>query len=223
MNTRVSYSLTKDGTLHLFGERMKDFDNLEDRPWHNFSQYIRRIELIVERIGNHAFEGCKSLVEVTIKGHGPEIGDSAFENCASLTHFSGPTILRSIGKRAFYNCVALKDSIDAYTIDDYAFFNCKSMKVYNCVRKASIIGKHAFEKCNSINREGLNWANESVCDYAYANCSQLTSFSFGPDTRQIGNNIFYGCSNLKKVSIPRKFNDSIFQIIGFTGIEIDYF
>ena len=55
-------------------------------------------------IPGYAFEGCASLISITLPTSLTSIGDSAFENCHSLVLTSLPGGLISIDKHAFRGC-----------------------------------------------------------------------------------------------------------------------
>lgn len=54
------------------------------------------------------FEGCMSLVSVTIGGGVTNIGDEAFRNCLYLTSLTIPSSVEHIGDGAFESCRALR-------------------------------------------------------------------------------------------------------------------
>ena len=58
----------------------------------------------VTRIGDSAFEDCKSLTDIVIPNSVTSIGDGAFDGCESLKSLVIPDGVTSIGERAFYGC-----------------------------------------------------------------------------------------------------------------------
>ena len=65
------------------------------------------------KIGNSAFSGCTSLIQITIPSSVTSIGNGAFSGCSSLTQitFEIPSSVTSIGNYAFYRCSSLTQII----------------------------------------------------------------------------------------------------------------
>jgi len=77
-----------------------------------------------------AFNGCESLVRVTIPDSVTRIEDGAFHYCDSLEFIRLPPNLEYIG--------------------DYAFQGCKSIKAVFLATTVTYIGDHAFKDCASL-------------------------------------------------------------------------
>jgi len=61
----------------------------------------------VTAIGDHAFDSCSHVTNITIPKSVKSIGEYAFFNCTSLTSITIPTRVTSIGKAAFARCTSL--------------------------------------------------------------------------------------------------------------------
>ena len=85
----------------------------------------------VTRIGDGAFEDCRSMDSVVFAGNAlREIGDWAFYNCHSLKTISIPDGVTEIGKAAFFDCAYLKEITlpsTTKTIADNAFGQCQKV------------------------------------------------------------------------------------------------
>ena len=104
-------------------------------------------------IYSSAFEGCKSLMQVTIGDKVTSIGESAFEGCISLAKVTASGSVTEIGNYAFYGCTALTEvmiSDSVTSIGDGAFRDCS--------RLTSIIYGGTIEQWNAITK-GSNWDN----------------------------------------------------------------
>ncbi len=107
------------------------------------------LPLNVKKVGKNAFAGCKNLsVLYFYKGQGLEvIGDGAFSGNVSLVDLVCPNTLKTVGKSAFWGCnklerVKLPEKVE--TIGDYSFAYCTALTYFYVPTKTSEIGENAF-------------------------------------------------------------------------------
>lgn len=87
----------------------------------------------VTSIGERAFQGCSSLIDVEISNSVTTIGGYAFVDCVSLTNINIPRFLKTIGDSAFEGCLGLANIMipDSVTnIGCFAFAYCASLTIY---------------------------------------------------------------------------------------------
>lgn len=104
-------------------------------------------------IGNSAFESCSSLTNLMLPNNVTYIGDSAFSGCSSLTNVILPDGITSIGNSAFYWCTSLTSitlPTGVTSIGDGAFMFCFPLKNINLPATVMRIGENAFEMCDSL-------------------------------------------------------------------------
>ena len=104
------------------------------------------IPATAETIGNHAFDGCKSLASIAIPTSVKTIGNYAFNSCTALTEITVPGSVESIGDYAFNSCTALTNAIleaGIKTIGDYAFYNTP-LKEITLNEGLETIGEYCF-------------------------------------------------------------------------------
>ena len=171
----------------------------------------------VTKIGESAFENCKSLTSVTIPNGLTTIGSRAFCNCTLLTSVTIPEGVTTIARNSFsgtsLTSVSIPDSVT--TIGDGAFSECTSLEnitvgenntnyssingvLFNSDKSELVfypVGKKdkSYTIPNSVTTIGL-------C--AFANCKFLTSVVIPNSVITIGIDAFYGCTSLTSVTIP---------------------
>ena len=79
----------------------------------------------VTKVGYGAFDGCKSLVFLTIPDGVTRIEDMAFNGCEALITISIPNSVTHIGQLAFQNCTSLTSIVfpNAYPNGSFMFVN----------------------------------------------------------------------------------------------------
>ena len=89
----------------------------------------------ITTLPNNAFNGCTSLVEITLPATLTSIGNYVFQACAALTKVNGlgSTQVTSVGPYAFQGCGALKEitlPASLTSIGNYVFRGCEALKYF---------------------------------------------------------------------------------------------
>ena len=151
-----------------------------------------------ERIPDKAFDGCGSLISVTIPNGITSIGYETFRGCSAL-RTAGP-----IGGDYDYQFGWTE------TIPDNAFRGCSALMKVTIPDSVTSIGYRVFDGCGALRTAGpiggdynyqFGWV-EAIPDKAFQNCSSLTRVLIPNSITSIGNYAFYGCSALIGVTIP---------------------
>jgi hypothetical protein len=130
----------------------------------------------VKVINVSAFEECRNLQKVTLKGV-TNINDYAFYNCRSISELVLPTTLTEIGVSSFENCRALK-----------------TLSLPNQLSK---LGASAFWGCTGLTNITFDANVTSIGDAAFWGCykvNSITSKSFSPPILD-GVQVFGGVDN----------------------------
>lgn len=196
---------------------------------------------MVTEIGESAFEGCKNLKSLDFGsgGYGSNvsvIGDRAFYGCDSIVDISLPDKLESIGNRTFANCKSLyylnmESCSKLKLIDELAFFNCVSLRIIKFPNDGTgyssswdVPPKHTIKK------------------WAFRNCPWLDGIILSADVGTVEEDAFFNCKNLKyigynqsaegaSISVPEGVTlfsldkleyDEILDIVGEKPVEPEY-
>lgn len=165
---KFDYYLLDDGSAEITTYRGKDLKinvpamldgtrvtSIGDSAFNLCGMRSIRLPKGLERIGNFAFSGCSSLVNVELPDSVREIHDDAFEGCSKLTRFKIPAGVESLGIRAFCGCrslavVEMPDTLTA--IPDAAFEGCASLTQIDIPDSVASIGIDAFRDCTRLTR-----------------------------------------------------------------------
>lgn len=159
------------------------------------------------------------------------IGEGAFEGCSSLETFVFPyNNYSEIGPRAFYQCSALKsvELIAIMSVGEKAFFESglRSVNLHSGETKPAV-----FANCKDLKEVTLGNLVD-ISDEMFSGCTSLetVNWNFSPYMdNEIGSKAFYGCSSLKRfntidtpITYPQGFSEFIegFRELGAKDIVI---
>ena len=116
--------LTENGDLTISGKgEMDDYSDEDSQPWAVYSLEIRSVtvEKKITSIGDAAFYGeYENLETVCLPDTLERIGDHAFEGCLKLEEIDLPEAITEIGKDAFKDCDALRRATFAGDAEAFA-------------------------------------------------------------------------------------------------------
>ena len=198
-------------------EQLKTLDDLKQFP-------------NLKRIGDFAFDGCKSLTSVDLP-QVTAIYSYVFNKCTSLTSVNLPQVtaiysdvfnkctsltsvnlpqVTIIGDRAFYDCSSLTsiNSPQVTMIGEAAFYSCTSVKSIDFPNVATV-GERAFSKCTSLT--SVDWPNlTELASSTFSVCTSLKTVKL-PKLNKIGTDVFYNCPKLTSLSLtsPDKIKSNV--------------
>ena len=160
----------------------------------------------LQKIGNKAFYNCTELKQLDIPNSVTQIGNSAFENCSSLEVIVLPPEITSIGNRMFYNCYMLKEISIPYgvkTIGRKAFMSCASLTDFIANENLKRIKSQAFRGCSNLSQVSLNSSSLNwIGSQAFRDCVMLREITIPSSVKIMGKNMFKGCTRLNRIVLP---------------------
>ncbi|MBQ9138924.1 MAG: leucine-rich repeat protein [Alistipes sp.] len=179
----------------------------------------------LEKIADSAFEGCVSLVKITLPEQVTAIGASAFNGCTNLKNITIPDSVTSIGEHAFDGCSSLTSVTignGVTSIGERAFSGCSSLTSVTIGNGVTSIGYNAFNGCISLPViDNIRYADTCLVE---AVDRSLTSYSIKAGTRFIGSGAFLNCSSLTSITIPDSVTSigvsAFYQCYSLTSVTI---
>lgn len=147
--------------------------------------------LPVTEINTFAFANCSNLQTVKLPDSVREIGPSAFEGCKALESIEMKGVI-SIGDKAFYQCVLLADIVysDALkSIGSNAFRICKLTETLD-LSSVEKLGKNVFAGNRTIKKVILNDNLTVLEDGVFSECLNLEEINFPSELVSIGDSCF---------------------------------
>ena len=147
----------------------------------------------VTTIGEEAFGGCESLVNINIPNSVTTIGRGAFKGCKSLISINIPNSVTTIGNLAFWDCKSLVNiniPNSVTTIGKVAFSHCDSLTSINIPNSVTTIGKCAFDGCKSLTNINIPNSVTTIEDRAFRGCENLPSHIKSDIRQRFGEKVF---------------------------------
>ncbi len=194
----------------------------------------------VEKIDYGAFEGCTSLVHVTLSEGILDIGQNAFRSC-NIQTVALPDSLIRMYRTAFSGCLNLMvdeengvEYLDGWAIDYRGtanqlilkegtrgiaagvFIGNTNLRVVELPDTLISIDANAFKDCTELRSARLPAGLQYLGDYAFANCPKLSGDLIIPDTLvSVGAHAFDSCSELTSVKLGAR--TTIIEAFAFYG------
>lgn len=141
----------------------------------------------IQEIGKYAFARCSELTEIRLPQGLLEIHDYAFTECTGLVSVELGGSLISIGEKAFWGCTALSDiplPATLQTIGDAAFWGCTALKAVEFPASVEKIGVLAYYDCKGI--ESIKFAKDDITIGEFAFVVEGSTLKDKIDTSNLG-------------------------------------
>ncbi|MCH5280145.1 MAG: leucine-rich repeat protein [Lachnospiraceae bacterium] len=161
------------------------FFAIGDNAFKDCSVTSLSVSTTVESIGNHAFDGCIGLTQVTLKSptNLTEIGSYAFANCG-ITEITIPYQVKKIGSGCFMN--SRLRNINLYdNIEDGA-------------TSLNYVGDGLFYNCINLQQVALpqNIKNIDTAEYLFYGCTAMEYLGLPSGDCEVGGDNVFGHTNV---------------------------
>ena len=173
-----------------------------------------------DKIGEHAFHGCKNIRELLFPATITEIGPFAFWGCTGLRSLNLPRSIDKIAKFAFSGCSALTHVEVPGNIKElgaYAFFECKGLRSVCLHEGLEIIGEAAFRDCKELRDIKFPETLKEIKPMNFAGCEHLRSVYVPAGVTKLYNNSFGKAHNMTEIVVDE--NNCCFSSTG--GVLFD--
>lgn len=214
------FQLSSDGTVTIDGITYKKKDDGNfiviscDKNINDIVDIRERIneedEVVVNEIGEKAFENCTEVPEIIISSTITKIGNYAFSGCSKLNTITLPYSVTEIGDSIFYDCRGLTSIKVAVANQNFTHYNGvlydtegkklyayplnKSDEAYKLSDNLESIENNAFRGFERLKNVMLPKNLTHIGDTAFENCINLESVLIPKSVTSIGNNAFLNCS-----------------------------
>lgn len=150
-------------------------------------------------IGAFAFNGCSSLVDVSLPNTLENISEGAFKNCIYLETIDIPNSVTAFGKQAFMGCTELNTinlSSALKEISAECFRNCKKLVNITIPSSVNKIGIYAFYSCLDLEELVIPNGVKIIESYAFRNCTSLQRLTIPDSLEDVGRDLFTSCHDL---------------------------
>lgn len=146
------------------------------------------------------------IVNVVLEEGITRIGDFAFYGCTSLVNISIPTTIISIGRDILYNTALYNDSNNWVSgvlyIDDYLIATNSNIEPNYVIKSGiKVIADYAFNFCEEITNVIIPNSVNLIGNYAFNSCSNLINITVGNGVSKIGDNAFNECMSLINIDV----------------------
>lgn len=190
----IRYPSGRPETSYLVGRAGYNVNEINDYAFHE-ANHLVSIELNVERIGNNAFQGSTSLVNVILTDKVEWMGDYVFADCPNIAN------------------ITVEVTSQHFVADQYALYTHgyeTLLLLYNLTNENAAfttrdqtirIAKGAFKGVTLLT--SINTNNVQVIEeQAFTSAINLSSITFGNSLTTIGMRAFWLCDALVEVTLP---------------------
>ncbi len=169
-----------------------------------------RIPDTVTSLAESAFLNCDGLISVDLPPHLRSIGDYAFSGCQSILEIAVPDTVVNLGQGVFRNCASLLElhlPAGLTRISDFLCMGCRSLVMVNIPDPVAEIGDYAFSQCRALSSIHLPQTVTVIGSFAFSNDRQLEQVTIPAGVTTLGDGAFSDCHRLKSIVIPAQIEE----------------
>lgn len=175
----------------------------------------------VTSIGDRAFNGYKSLINVELPDAVKSIGKEAFYECVKLKSVKFGTSLTSIGSHAFYGCSALEnfdfpEKLTDITNDSFYRTAWFDSQPDGPVYAGNVFYKYKgdYDSRQNVKKLEIREGTVAIAAYAFSSIEGLTEVTLPSSLKVVGPGAFWGLEYLKEIAVPasvERIGESVFS------------
>jgi hypothetical protein len=146
----------------------------------------------VTDISSTAFNGCRSLTNITVTAGNPN-----FSSEGGILYNKAKTELLDYPSAS--GNVTISSNVKS--IGENAFAVCDSLTSITIPTSVTSIGNMAFAGCESLTSITIPASVTSIGENAFIRCTSLTSITIPASITSIGKDAFHSCSNLTSINV----------------------
>lgn len=161
---------------------------------------------LVTRIGSRAFNGCSSLVNITIPASVTSIGREAFNGTPWLANKRKENSLVVINHIVIDGSTCCGEVVIPEGVTGIvagAFEGCSELTSIKIPDSVTHVGNAVFSGCNNLKSISIGEGLTSIGEYTFDGCSSLVEISIPDSLVRIERGAFVGCSSLKSITLAK--------------------
>lgn len=170
-------------------------------------------------IGESAFWGCTSLLEVELPVSLTTIGPKAFRNCSGITQITVDNGTSDTSPFTPNAVSTLNTDLDLTKLpnltfmDFEAFAGCSSLTSVTTSSHISSLSKDTFKDCTKITSVTIDAATTTLNEACFSGCTRMATLTFNGTGVTFGKSCFNNCDALTRVTIPNNsiLNETVFN------------
>ena len=184
----------------------------------------------IKDLGEHVFEGCTGLKDITIPESYQKFGEYAFKDCTGITELTIPETVRTLGIGMFNGCTQLKTLTLPYAATASVIADKDGQPDgYSSVSDLFFVHGHAQNNINQFTDYAFSKliinGGEKIPNFAFAGIPVKEIDISGTKVEEIGEYAFLNCAGVENIALPDSVktirNNAFENCTGLAAIELN--